>query len=38
MVTGSPHLAQFIRLRDRSYFYQVLIDKLRWPDAKENNA
>ncbi len=38
MVTGSPHLAQFIRLRDRSYFYQALMDKLRWPDAKENNA
>lgn len=35
VVTGSPHLARFIRLRDRNYFYQALMDKLRWPDAKE---
>jgi NAD+ kinase len=35
VVTGSPHLARFIRLRDRNYFYQALMEKLRWPDAKE---
>ena len=35
VVTGSPHLAQFIRLRDRNYFYQTLMEKLRWPEAKE---
>jgi NAD+ kinase len=35
VVTGSPHLARFIRLRDRNYFYQALMDKLRWPDPKE---
>jgi NAD+ kinase len=33
VVTGSPHLARFIRLRERSYFYQALMDKLRWPDG-----
>jgi NAD+ kinase len=36
VVTSSPHLARFIRLRDRSYFYQTLMEKLRWPDAKES--
>ena len=36
VVTGSPHLARFIRLRDRNYFYQALMEKLRWPDAEEN--
>jgi NAD+ kinase len=30
VVVGSPHLARFVRLRDRSYFYQTLMDKLRW--------
>lgn len=35
VVTGSPHLARFIRLRERSYFYQALMEKLRWPDGKE---
>jgi NAD+ kinase len=35
IVTGSPHLARFIRLRDRHYFYQALMEKLRWPNAKE---
>jgi NAD+ kinase len=35
VVTGSPHLARFIRLRDRSYFYQALMAKMRWPDAQE---
>jgi NAD+ kinase len=36
VVTSSPHLARFIRLRDRSYFYQTLMEKMRWPDAKES--
>lgn len=35
VVSGSPHLARFIRLRDRHYFYQALMEKLRWPNAKE---
>ncbi len=35
IVSGSPHLARFIRLRDRHYFYQALMEKLRWPNAKE---
>jgi NAD+ kinase len=30
VVSSSPHLARFIRLRERSYFYQSLMDKLRW--------
>jgi NAD+ kinase len=30
IVSSSPHLARFIRLRERSYFYQSLMDKLRW--------
>ncbi len=30
VVVGSPHLARFVRCCDRSYFYQVLMDKLRW--------
>ncbi|MBV7327370.1 NAD(+)/NADH kinase [Chloroflexi bacterium TSY] len=30
VVVGSPHLARFIRLRSRSYFYQTLMNKLRW--------
>jgi NAD+ kinase len=37
VVTGSPHLARFVRLRDRSYFYQALMEKLRWPDRKETD-
>lgn len=36
VVTGSPHLARFIRLRDRNYFYQALMDKLRWPEARKS--
>lgn len=32
VVTGSPHLARFIRLRDRNYFYQALMEKMRWPE------
>jgi NAD+ kinase len=35
VVTGSPHLARFIRLRDRNYFYQALMEKMRWPDEQE---
>ena len=35
VVTGSPHLARFVRLRDRNYFYQALMEKLRWPEARE---
>ena len=35
VVTGSPHLARFVRLRDRHYFYQALMEKLRWPDAED---
>lgn len=30
VVTGAPHLARFIRLREPSYFYQSLMDKLKW--------
>jgi NAD+ kinase len=35
VVTGSPHLARFIRLRDRNYFYQALMEKMRWPNENE---
>lgn len=30
VVVGSPHLARFIRLRDRGYFYKMLMEKLSW--------
>lgn len=30
VVVGSPHLARFIRLRDRGYFYKALMEKLSW--------
>ena len=30
VIIGSPHLARFIRVRERSYFYQALMEKLRW--------
>lgn len=30
VVVCSPHVARFVRIRDRSYFYQALMDKLRW--------
>lgn len=30
IVVGSPHMARFIRMRSRSYFYQALMDKLKW--------
>jgi NAD+ kinase len=30
IVVGSPHLARFVRHRERSYFYQTLMDKMQW--------
>jgi NAD+ kinase len=30
VIVGSPHVARFIRVRERSYFYQALMEKLRW--------
>lgn len=30
VVGSSPHLARFVRIRERSYFYQSLMDKLSW--------
>ncbi len=30
IVVGSPYMARFIRMRSRSYFYQALMDKLKW--------
>ncbi len=33
VVVGSPNLARFVRLRERSYFYEALMDKLRWPEG-----
>jgi NAD+ kinase len=30
IVVGSPHLARFVRVRERSYFYQTLMEKMRW--------
>lgn len=30
IVVGSPYLARFIRTRSRSYFYQTLMEKLKW--------
>lgn len=30
IVVASPHLARFVRLRDPSYFYQTLMDKMKW--------
>ena len=30
VVVGSPHLARFVRVRERSYFYQTLMEKMRW--------
>jgi len=30
VVRGSPHVARFVRIRERSHFYQALLDKLRW--------
>jgi NAD+ kinase len=29
-VTSSSHVARFVRLRDRNYFYKELMDRLRW--------
>jgi len=33
VITSSPHVARFIRLHDRNYFYQHLMEKLRWTDG-----
>jgi len=30
VVTTSPHVARFVRLRDHSYFYHALMEKLQW--------
>jgi len=30
IVVSSPHVARFIRLRNRGYFYQTLMEKLSW--------
>ena len=30
VVVGSPHLARFVRVREPSYFYQTLMDKMQW--------
>ena len=30
IVVGSPHLARFVRVRERSYFYQTLMEKMQW--------
>ncbi|MCB9140366.1 MAG: NAD(+)/NADH kinase [Caldilineaceae bacterium] len=35
VITGSPHTARFLRLNDRNYFYQALMDKLSWTGTKE---
>ena len=34
VITSSPHAARFVRLHDRNYFYQQLMDKLRWTDGR----
>lgn len=36
VVVGSPHEARFIRFDDRSYFYQSLMDKVRWTDSRKS--
>lgn len=30
VITTSPHMACFVRMRERSYFYQSLMEKLQW--------
>jgi NAD+ kinase len=30
VVVGSPHMARFVRLRERGYFYQSLMEKMQW--------
>jgi len=30
VVVTSPHVARFVRMRDPSYFYQTLMEKLQW--------
>lgn len=29
-IAASPHQARFVRLQDQAYFYQTLMDRLRW--------
>lgn len=38
VVVGSPHVGRFVRLHDRSYFYQSLMDKLRWTDGRKSES
>lgn len=33
VVRASPHVAYFIRLQDRNYFYRTLMERLRWKDV-----
>ena len=35
VVVGSPNQARFVRINDRSYFYQSLMDKIRWTDGRK---
>ncbi len=30
VVVGSPHLARFVRMRERGYFYRSLMEKMQW--------
>ena len=30
VVVGSPHLARFVRIRERGYFYRSLMEKMQW--------
>jgi NAD+ kinase len=30
VVVSSPHLARFVRVREHSYFYQTLMEKMQW--------
>jgi NAD+ kinase len=30
IVVTSPHVARFVRMRERSYFYKTLMEKLQW--------
>jgi NAD+ kinase len=30
-VQAAPHTSRFVRLRDRTYFYRTLMERLRWP-------
>ena len=35
VITGSSHVARFLRLHDRNYFYQSLMEKLSWTDGRD---